>query len=658
MRREGRRQAGSTRRLKQPPVPVRAARSLVVGLAATILALALAGTASAEAWTNPTPSGTPPSPGYSQTGTSSFDAVNDRLVLFAVDDGTRPNDTWVLSGATGSSPTWTMLAPTGSRPMGRFAHSVVYAPTSNRLIIYGGCPSNCGFALDDVWVLTDANGLGGTPAWSQLAPSGFGFNSEGHVAVYDDANNRMIVFGGQQGFNAPFNAVRVLEHADGTGGTPAWTTLTPIGVPPAPREAVGEVYDAASNRMIVFGGSTLACCATVVATYNDVWVLKDANGLGTPEWIQLTPSGTPPPKREWASAVYDGPTNRLIVFGGADSQFPGPTVYYNDVWVLTHANGLGGTPTWSEVFPTGGPPTARFGQIAGYSSATNRMVFAMGRTDVPTFTLFNDVWVLSERPAKIAFASNRDGNFEVYSMEADGSARTRLTANPALDGTPGFSADGARIAFASSRTGNGDIYVMNADGSVPTRLTTSAAVDAEPSWSPDGTKIAFASGRTGNGDIYVMNADGSVPTRLTTSAGVDAEPSWSPDGTKIVFTSGRTGNGDVYVMNADGGLQTRLTMSAAVDSSPDWAPDGTKIAFASNRDGNFEVYSMEADGSAQTRLTVGPAFDGDPAFHATGKIAFTSRRDGNFEIYSMNGDGSGATRLTVNPAVDISPDAP
>jgi TolB protein len=263
-----------------------------------------------------------------------------------------------------------------------------------------------------------------------------------------------------------------------------------------------------------------------------------------------------------------------------------------------------------------------------------------------------------QRPAKIAFASNRDGNFEIYSMNPDGSGQTRLTTNPAFDGTPSFSADGTRIAFASSRTGNGDIYVMNADGSGQTRLTTSPAIDGYPAFSPDGTKIAFTSFRTGNGDIYVMNTDGSGQTQLTTSAAVDAEPSWSPDGTKIAFTSGRTGNGDIYVMNADGSGQTRLTTSAAIDSSPDWSSDGTKIAFASNRDGNFEIYSMNPDGSAQMRLTNNPAFDGDPAYLSTGKIAFASNRDGNFEIYSMNADGSGQTRLTVNPAVDISPDAP
>jgi len=390
------------------------ARRFGAALFAAAACLALAPATSAATWVPQSPTGAPPAPGYSQTG-SPYDAANDRLVFFSIDDGgslPRPTDVWVLAGATGGSSSWTQLAPTGGPPLGRYAHSVVYAPSSNRIVVLGGCPSNCGVALQDVWVLSNANGLGGTPAWTQL-PAPHPFPTEGQSAVYDDANNRMIVFGGQNGFNTPVNLVRVLENADGTGfGAPAWTVLAPSGVPPAPRESVGAAYDASSNRMIVFGGATLVCCAFVAATYNDVWVLTNANGLGgTPAWVQLAPLGTPPPQRYWTTAVYDASANRLIVFGGVDGQGGPAAPYYNDVWVLSHANGLGGTPEWAQLAPFGAPPTARFGHVAGYNSATASMVVAMGRTDVPTFTLFNDVWVFQEdgtAPA-ITIASPADG---------------------------------------------------------------------------------------------------------------------------------------------------------------------------------------------------------------------------------------------------------
>ena len=88
--------------------------------------------------------------------------------------------------------------------------------------------------------------------------------------------------------------------------------------------------------------------------------------------------------------------------------------------------------------------------------------------------------------------------------------------------------DGTKIAFTSDRDGNNEIYVMNAqDGSNQTRLTDNPASDEFPSWSPDGVKIAFTSDRDGNTEIYVMNAqDGSNQTRLTDNAASDALPEW------------------------------------------------------------------------------------------------------------------------------------
>jgi hypothetical protein len=110
---------------------------------------------------------------------------------------------------------------------------------------------------------------------------------------------------------------------------------------------------------------------------------------------------------------------------------------------------------------------------------------------------------------RIAFISKRDGNWEIYVMNADGSGQTNLTNNPAHDWGPSWSPDGRRIAFYSDRDGNWEIYVMNADGSGQTNLTNNPADDWGPSWSPDGRRIAFFSDRDGNREIYVMNADGS-----------------------------------------------------------------------------------------------------------------------------------------------------
>ena len=126
------------------------------------------------------------------------------------------------------------------------------------------------------------------------------------------------------------------------------------------------------------------------------------------------------------------------------------------------------------------------------------------------------------------------------------------------------------IAFETNRTGNFEIFSMKADGTNPLNLSNNAAFDFEPDWSPDGTKIAFVSDRDGNDEIYVMNADGSGQTRLTNEAGVDSYPEWSPDGGFIAFRSDRDGNIEIFAMAADGSGPQNLTNNAATDCHPTW----------------------------------------------------------------------------------------
>jgi TolB protein len=103
-----------------------------------------------------------------------------------------------------------------------------------------------------------------------------------------------------------------------------------------------------------------------------------------------------------------------------------------------------------------------------------------------------------------------------------------VTNHPANEFTPAWSPDGSQIAFESYRDGNSEIYVMDANGSNPVRLTDDPAWDRDPAWSPDGSRIVFQSARDCNGEIYVMNADGSNPVRLTRDASSDDDPAWSP----------------------------------------------------------------------------------------------------------------------------------
>lgn len=258
---------------------------------------------------------------------------------------------------------------------------------------------------------------------------------------------------------------------------------------------------------------------------------------------------------------------------------------------------------------------------------------------------------------KIAFTSSRDGNNEIYIMNADGSSQTRLT-NTLTDETwPVFSPNGSKIAFNSYKgSGNSAIHIMNSNGSGMLALTKTTSDNFGPVFSPDGTRIAFTSDRDKNNEIYVMNVDGTNQVRLTRNTARDFWPTFSPDGSKIAFCSDRDGNNEIYVMNADGSNVVRLTFSASDDYSPAFSPDGSKIAFTSDRDGNTEIYVMSANGSGQTRLTFSPSHDSSAVFSPSGdKIAFTSERSGNYAIYTMNADGTMQTRLTNNLALDALP---
>jgi Tol biopolymer transport system component len=271
--------------------------------------------------------------------------------------------------------------------------------------------------------------------------------------------------------------------------------------------------------------------------------------------------------------------------------------------------------------------------------------------------------VLFKPNSKIAFSSMRDGNWELYVMDPDGTNLKNISLHTSKDLPVVWSPDGRKIAFQSNRTGAGDIYVMNSDGSGLTRLTTSTYADQAPSWSPDSQRIAFTSKRDGNFDVFVMNADGTNQVNITRTASPEYDPMWSPTENKIAFRSLRDGVTKHYVMNADGTNQIRLTGARVDESYMDWSPDGKKVAFASyfftpNYEEHYDVWVANADGSsAANLLPITPYYGGgdfEPDWSPDGKtLAIGSTRYngspyGFTELYTINPDGSNPVRLTFS----------
>lgn len=260
---------------------------------------------------------------------------------------------------------------------------------------------------------------------------------------------------------------------------------------------------------------------------------------------------------------------------------------------------------------------------------------------------------------RLVFSSDRDGDHEIFIMNADGSGVQQLTFNNVNDDKPSWSKDGTRIAWESEIDADFEIFVMNADGSNQRQITDNDVNDWGPAWSPDSSQIAFHSDEAGNIDLYTMNADGTDRTQVTTNSGTDRSPSWSPDGLELIYYSDSSGGRELYRISAQGGSAVRLTNNTFYDGQPDWSLNGTGIVFGSTReDSNSEIFLMRTNGSNILRLTNSAGVDDDPVWSPDGRqIAYESDADGDFDIWIMNVDGNGAVNLTeANDSTDWSPD--
>ena len=293
---------------------------------------------------------------------------------------------------------------------------------------------------------------------------------------------------------------------------------------------------------------------------------------------------------------------------------------------------------------------------------TGFLVFLMSET------LFGRTVLASHHKPQIVFGSTRDGNPEIYVMDADGNNQIRLTNHPMWDIQPSWSPDGGRIAFVSDRNGgNYQIYVMDSNGKNIRRLTD-GEYDWRPAWSPDGQWIAFHSRRgEEKAKIYVVTPDGTNLRRLAADIpSTDIEAAWSPNSQQIAFKSYREGRtGEIYVMDVDGTNQQKLTHDAAVNGEPAWSPDGSKIVFEASLDEDTILAVMNSDGTNRRNLTEEVLngiweMNSGPAWSPDGKsIAYVSGIPGRNDtaIHLMTADGLHLKRLgKLHNGVDYSPD--
>jgi len=211
---------------------------------------------------------------------------------------------------------------------------------------------------------------------------------------------------------------------------------------------------------------------------------------------------------------------------------------------------------------------------------------------------------------RIAYNSNG----VIYTINTDGSAKTRVT-NTYVSGDPiDYSPDGKKIAYESyegfndgNPTGpqkDSEIYTIGVGGGAKTNVTDNNRYDVAPSYSPDGKRIAYAGSDGHDLEIYTTNTDGTGKIRLTNNGPDDLDPSYSPDGRRIAYSG--TGvtkcASGIYTIRARGGGKTKVTEG----DDPSYSPDGKQIVYYTDSDLlHPDIYTVNVGGGGKSKVTEG-----------------------------------------------------
>ena len=249
----------------------------------------------------------------------------------------------------------------------------------------------------------------------------------------------------------------------------------------------------------------------------------------------------------------------------------------------------------------------------------------------------------------VIFSIEEDGYAHLFAYIPNKMPLTRLTNGDWDDITPAPSPDGEKIAFASNRFGQWDLYLLELSSGELTRLTNTPAYEAAPSWSPDGSFMAYEAYRDENLEIMVGPSDDPINNaiRLTRSSASDHSPAWAPGGRQIAFVS----DGEVILADLDKTNDQRFqnlsNSPQAAESHPVWSPDGHHLAWAAKSQsiGRNGIYVWNIDEQVSAKW-IG---DGDmPAWNPSGDQIITTipAPNTNFIItYAIDG----TILQTLNP---------
>jgi TolB protein len=253
----------------------------------------------------------------------------------------------------------------------------------------------------------------------------------------------------------------------------------------------------------------------------------------------------------------------------------------------------------------------------------------------------------------LIFASTRHNVApDIYYKTVDGIAVTQLTADPAADVQPIYSPDRTKVAFASNRAGNWDIWVIGLDGQRPVQITDGPGDEVHPSWSPDGSQLIYCGlPPRGQWELWVTDAKAGGKKRFI---GYGLFPEWSPIGDIIAYQRARERGSRWFsiwtVELVDGEPRYPTEVAASADAaliSPTWSRDGVRLAYTAIVPSNSgspelpagaeqaDVWVVDTDGRSRLRLTDGHTSNFGPTWSPDGRVYFTSSRNGHETIWSL-----------------------
>ena len=260
---------------------------------------------------------------------------------------------------------------------------------------------------------------------------------------------------------------------------------------------------------------------------------------------------------------------------------------------------------------------------------------------------------------RIAFTLRTEtGDFDVYTMEPDGTGVLQVTTDAGTDFNPRWSPDGERIVVSSNRDGDFDIWIVDADGSDPVQVTDTDAGVGEftPAWTSDGRQVVFQRFfSVAVAEIWIANADGSGGERKLADGFV---PGTSSRGRKVTYT-GRS-DSDLHVLDLEDG-SNRAIAGTTFDAEANWSPSGNDLVFSGTADGEafFDIYVMHANGKRIVQLTDTDSAlqEGSPVWSPDGsRIAittcdFTGGVQGDCTISTMKPDGTDLSPIAIQGAL-------